>query len=80
MYSKGESRCSPSAWTKELEERLSAAAKRAGRTKTWFAKRAIEEYIDELEDYALLEEALKDYDPSQNISLENLRRELGLED
>lgn len=65
---------------KELEERLTEAAKRAGRTKTWFAKRAIEEYIDELEDYALLEEALKDYDPSKNISLEDLRRELGLED
>ena len=65
---------------KELEERLTEAAKRAGRTKTWFAKRAIEEYIDELEDYALLEEALKDYDPSQNISLEEVKRRLGLAD
>jgi RHH-type transcriptional regulator, rel operon repressor / antitoxin RelB len=65
---------------KELEERLTEAAKRAGRTKTWFAKRAIEEYIDELEDYALLEEALKDYDPSQNISLEEVKRRLGLDD
>lgn len=65
---------------KELEERLTEASKRAGRTKTWFAKRAIEKYIEELEEYALLEEALKDYDPSQNISLEELRRELDLED
>jgi RHH-type transcriptional regulator, rel operon repressor / antitoxin RelB len=65
---------------KELEERLTEAAKRAGRTKTWFAKRAIEEYIDELEDYALLEEALKDYDPRQNVSLEEVKRRLGLDD
>lgn len=65
---------------KELEERLTAAAKQAGRTKTWFARRAIEEYIDELEDYALLEEALKDYDPSQNINLEEVKRRLGLDD
>jgi len=64
---------------KELEERLTVAAKRSGRTKTWFARRAIEEYIDELEDYALLEEALKDYDPSKNISLEKMKRQLGLE-
>jgi RHH-type transcriptional regulator, rel operon repressor / antitoxin RelB len=65
---------------KELEARLTEAAKRAGRTKTWFARRAIEEYIDELEDYALLEEALQDYNPKENISLEALRAELGLDD
>jgi len=64
---------------KKLEERLTVAAKRSGRTKTWFARRAIEQYIDELEDYALLEEALKDYDPSKNISLEEMKRQLGLE-
>lgn len=64
---------------KELEERLASAAKRSGRTKTALARKAIEEYIDELEDIALLEAALADYDPSKNISIEQLRRELGLD-
>ena len=64
---------------KELEERLTAAAKKSGRTKTALARKAIEEYIDELEDVALLEAALADYDPSKNISMEQMRRELGLD-
>jgi RHH-type rel operon transcriptional repressor/antitoxin RelB len=64
---------------KELESRLSAAAKRSGRTKTALARKAIEEYIDELEDLALLEEALADYDPSQNVPMEEVIRRLGLE-
>jgi RHH-type rel operon transcriptional repressor/antitoxin RelB len=65
---------------KELEERLAAAAKRTGRTKTAIARKAIEEYIDDFEDYALLEEALADYDPSKNVPIEKVIRRLGLED
>ncbi|BBB13249.1 type II toxin-antitoxin system RelB family antitoxin [Sphingopyxis sp. FD7] len=64
---------------KELEDRLASAAKRSGRTKTALARKAIEEYIDDLEDIALLEEALADYDPSKNVSIEQVRRELGLD-
>ncbi len=64
---------------KELEERLATAARRSGRTKTALARKAIEEYIEDLEDIALLEEALANYDPSKNISMEQMRRELGLE-
>ncbi|MCW5646437.1 MAG: ribbon-helix-helix protein, CopG family [Sphingopyxis sp.] len=64
---------------KELEDRLAKAAKLSGRTKTALARKAIEEYIDELEDIALLEAALADYDPSKNISIEQMRRELGLD-
>lgn len=64
---------------KELEDRLASAAKRSRRTKTALARKAIEEYIDELEDIALLEEALADYDPSKNVSIELVRRELGLD-
>jgi RHH-type rel operon transcriptional repressor/antitoxin RelB len=64
---------------KELEDRLAAAAKRSGRTKTALARKAIEEYIEELEDHALLEEALADYDPSQNVPIEEVIRRLGLE-
>ena len=64
---------------KALEERLTAAAKKSGHTKSALARRAIEEYIDELEDIALLEAALADYDPSKNISMGQMRRELGLD-
>ncbi|WOF43212.1 TraY domain-containing protein [Sphingopyxis indica] len=64
---------------KELEERLSAAAKRSGRTKTALARKAIEEYIDELEDIALLEAALNEAGAGKTISHERMRRELGLD-
>ncbi len=64
---------------KELEERLTAAAKRSGRTKTALARKAIEEYIEDLEDIALLEEALKNPDAGKTVSLEQMRRELGLD-
>ncbi|WP_332819190.1 type II toxin-antitoxin system RelB family antitoxin [Sphingopyxis sp.] len=64
---------------KDLEDRLAAAAKRSGRTKTALARRAIEEYIEDLEDIALLEEALNDPDAGKTVSLEQVRRELGLD-
>ncbi len=63
----------------ELEERLTAVAKRTGRSKSYYARLALIEKIEELEDIALLEEALKDYDPSKNISMAALRLELGLD-
>lgn len=63
----------------DLEARLTAIAKRTGRTKTFYARAAIREYIEDMEDYAAAEEALRDYDPSKNISLEMMKRELGLD-
>ena len=63
----------------DLEARLTALAAKTGRTKTFYARAAIREYIDDLEDYALAEAALRDYDPSKNVSLEVLKRELGLD-
>lgn len=64
---------------KELEERLAAAARRSGRTKTALARKAIEEYIEDLEDIALLEEALNQPDAGKTVSIEQIRRELGLD-
>lgn len=63
----------------DLEARLTAVAKRTGRSKSYYARQAIEEKIEELEDIALLEEALKTYDPSKNKSLDQVMRDLGLE-
>lgn len=64
----------------DLEKRLADLAKKTGRTKTFYARAAIEEYIDDLEDYFLAERGMRDYDPKQNISLEQVKRELGLDD
>lgn len=64
----------------DLEARLAAVAKRTGRSKSYYARQAIEDKIEELEDIALLEEALKTYDPSKNKSLDQVMRNLGLED
>lgn len=63
----------------DLESRLTAVAKRTGRSKSFYARQAIEEKIEELEDIALLEEALRDPDAGQRVSLEDVIRELGLE-
>ena len=63
----------------ELDARLTAIAKRNGQTKSFYAHAAIAEFIDDLEDHALVEEAMRDYDPSQNVSLEVVKRELGLD-
>ena len=63
----------------DLEARLTAVAKRTGRSKSHYAREAIREKIEELEDIALLEEALRDPDAGKTISHEQMRRELGLD-
>ena len=63
----------------DLEARLSAVAKRTGRSKSYYARQALIEKIEELEDIALLEEALRDPDAGQRISHEQMMRELGLD-
>ena len=62
----------------DLEARLTALADKTGRTKSFYARRAIEEYIDDLEDHFLGEAALKAFDPAKTISLEQMKQELGL--
>lgn len=64
----------------ELERRLADLAARTGRTKTYYARRAIEEYIDDLEDHALATEVMADYDPKRNVSHDEMKRRLGLDD
>ena len=63
----------------DLEARLDAVARRTGRSKSYYAREALLEKIEELEDLALLEEALKDPDYGKRISLEEMKRELGLD-
>jgi RHH-type transcriptional regulator, rel operon repressor / antitoxin RelB len=60
----------------EIEQRLAALAETTGRTKTWYARQAIIEYLDDLEDYHLAAARVAE----QRISLEEVERRLGLED
>ena len=63
----------------DLESRLTAVAKRTGRSKSFYARQALEEKIEELEDIALLEEALRDPEAGTRISHAQMMRELGLD-
>jgi RHH-type transcriptional regulator, rel operon repressor / antitoxin RelB len=62
----------------ELEERLSNLAKRTGRTKSYYAKLAIEEFLEDQEDYLIAMERLQNKLPA--IPLDEVVRLLGLED
>jgi len=67
---------------KEIELRLGNLAKKTGRTKTFYAREAILEYIDDLEDLYLAEKRLGDLKKgkTKTIKLNQLERELGLAD
>ncbi len=54
-------------------------AKRSGRSKSDFVRRAIEDSIEEMECIALLEEAMRDPDVGKSRPLEDVVRELGLD-
>lgn len=43
----------------DIEKRLAALSKATGRTKSFYARRAIEEHLDELEDTYLAERTLE---------------------
>ena len=45
----------------ETENRLAALALKTGRTKTFYATKAIEQQLDDMEDYYLAEEAYKEW-------------------
>lgn len=63
----------------ELEARLADVVRRTGRSKSHYLREALREKIDELEDIALLEEALHDPDAGKRISHDQMKRELGLD-
>ena len=65
---------------KDIEDRQVRLASRTGRTKTFYARAAIEAHLDDLEDYYLAEERLRDFRAEDAIPLAQLKAELGLED
>lgn len=55
----------------DLEARLDALAKKTGRTKSFYAREAIIEHIEDLEDAYIAEERLRT-DTGERISLEEM--------
>ena len=66
----------------DIELRLGNLAKTTGRTKTFYAREAILEYLDNLEDLYLAEKRLSNIKngKTKTIKLDQLERELGLAD
>jgi RHH-type rel operon transcriptional repressor/antitoxin RelB len=62
----------------DIENRLAQLAKKTGRTKTYFAREAILNYLEDMEDYYSAVAAIKK--PGKRYSSEEVRKELGLED
>ena len=61
----------------KLETRLNKLAKRTGRPKSYFAKKALESFLDEQEDYLIALSRLENMMPS--IPLDEVMRRLGLD-
>ena len=66
----------------EIENRLDVLAKRTGRTKSFYAREAILEHLDDLEDLYLAEQRLVDIRAgrSETVPLEEVMKRYGLED
>lgn len=66
----------------DIENRLEALAKATGRTKTFYAREAILEHLDDLEDLYLAEQRLIKAQAGQSEALElnELMKQYGLED
>ena len=66
----------------DIEKRLDALAKATGRTKTFYARQAILEHLDDLEDLYLAEQRLIDIRSGKRTTetLQSVVRDLGLED
>ncbi|MCU0840132.1 MAG: ribbon-helix-helix protein, CopG family [Thiobacillaceae bacterium] len=62
----------------DVEKRVEALARQTGRTKSFYVREALIQYLDDLEDYYLAEARRKQ--PLSPIPLEDIERELGLAD
>jgi len=61
----------------EIEARLTALAAKTGRTKTFYAKEAILEHMDEIEDKYLAMNRLEN--PSKRWTLDELEQDIDLD-
>ena len=67
--------------SEDLEKRLDNLAKLTGRTKTFYARQAIEQHLDDLEDIYLAEQRLTEIRAgrTQTIALEDILKRYGVE-
>ncbi len=65
----------------DLEARLDALARKTGRTKSYYAREAIVEYIDDLEDLYLAQKryALIEKGKSKTLTLDAVEAQLGMD-
>ncbi len=63
---------------KDIENRLSALAAKTGRTKTFYAKEAILDHLDDMEDKYLALNRLEN--PDKRWTLEEMEQDLDMED
>jgi RHH-type transcriptional regulator, rel operon repressor / antitoxin RelB len=68
--------------TPDIEKRLEALAKATGRTKTYYAREAILEHLDDLEDLYLAEQEVLNIRTgrSTTLPLEEVMKQYGLAD
>jgi RHH-type transcriptional regulator, rel operon repressor / antitoxin RelB len=60
----------------DIEERLARLARKTGRTKTFYAREAILQHLEDLEDYYLAADAARN--PGRTFTSEDAKRELEL--
>lgn len=66
----------------EIEARLDALAKRTGRSKSFYARQAILEHLDDIEDVYLAEKRLEELrqNEGETVPLIDLMKRYGVED
>ena len=66
---------------KDLEARLDKLAKESGRSKSYYARQAIEEKIQDMEDIARMEKVIGRIESGEEavFTLKDIKEELGLE-
>ena len=63
---------------KELETKLERVANETHRSKSYYIRKALEQFLEDREDYLLAVARLEEKNP--RIPYEKIRKELGLED
>jgi RHH-type rel operon transcriptional repressor/antitoxin RelB len=64
----------------ETEKRLESLASRTGRTKTFYAREAILTHLDDLEDFYLAEDRMKNFREEDAVPLADVKSALGITD
>ena len=66
----------------EIEQRLADMAKKTGRTKTFYAREAILNYLEDMEDRFIAEKAWKEFEKSgrETVPFEDVLKRYGMDD